>query len=208
MPDENLSSCGHTHGVKLRPKQQNNNKRAGFPESVFCLGNGVSSVEACFSTALEIEEVLSGARDDQLHVLVADVIKSFDTVDWSVLDCALGRLRLPHWFRKVYFANHSQVRLRFKFTAGMAEPWCRDGGIPQGCPLSMVVVALYVPWCWRLEGMPLVAPLLYADNLKCGSVCARALFGAARFTVQYGQDVSLGQCVIVGRVWGWETLVG
>ena len=50
---------------------------------------------------------------------------------------------LPDWFRKVYFSFHSQVRLRFKLAAGLGEPWCRDGGIPQGCPLSMVfIVAL------------------------------------------------------------------
>ena len=69
-----------------------------IPQSVFSLGNGGSSVEAWFSTALDIEEVLSGAGGDQLHVLVADVIKSFDTVDRSILDCALGRLGLPSWF--------------------------------------------------------------------------------------------------------------
>ena len=34
--------------------------------------------------------------------MVADVIKSFDTVDRSILDCALGRLGLPHWFRKAF----------------------------------------------------------------------------------------------------------
>ena len=67
--------------------------------SVFSLGNGLSSVEA----ALDKEEVLSGTGGDQLHVTVADVIKSFDTVDRSILDCALGRLGLPGWFRKVYF---------------------------------------------------------------------------------------------------------
>ena len=44
------------------------------------------------STALEI--VLSGACDDQLHVMVADVMKSFDTVDRSILGRALGRLGL------------------------------------------------------------------------------------------------------------------
>ena len=83
--------------------------------------------------------------DDQLHVMVADVIKSFDTVDRSILDCALGRLGLPDWFRRFYFPFHSQVRLRFKLATGLDEPWCRDGGIPQGCPLSMVfIVALYV----------------------------------------------------------------
>ena len=45
-----------------------------LPKSVFCLGNGLSSVEAWFSTALDIEEVLSGAGGDQLHVMVANVI--------------------------------------------------------------------------------------------------------------------------------------
>ena len=69
---------------------------------MYSTGNGLSSVEAWFSTALDIE-FLSGTSGDQLHVMVADVIKSFDAVDRSILDCALGRLGLPVWFRKVCF---------------------------------------------------------------------------------------------------------
>ena len=66
------------------------------------------------------------------------------------------------------------------------------GGIPQGCPLSMVfIVALCVPWWRHLEGMLFVVPLLYADNLKCSS----------RPTVQFvravGQDVALCKCVLL-----------
>ena len=169
-----------------------------LPKCVYSLGNGLSSVEAWFSTALDIEEVLSGIGGDQLHVMVADVIKSFDTVDRSILDCTLGRLGLPDWFRRVYFSFHSQVRLRFKLATGLGEPWCRDGGIPQGCPLSMVfIVALYVPWCRHLESLPDVKPQLYADNLKCSAVRPRALFESAYFTARYvrlvGQDVSPGK---------------
>ena len=115
--------------------------------------------------------------------MVADVIRSFDTVDRSILDCALGRLGLLAWFRRVYFSNHSQLRLRFKLAAGLGEPWCRGGGIPQGCPLSMVfTVALYVPWCRHLEALPDVKPQLYADNLKCSTERPGALFDAAWFT--------------------------
>ena len=173
-----------------------------MPKSVYSLGNGLSSVEAWFSTALDIEDVLSGTGGDQLHVLVADVITSFDTVDRSILDCTLGRLGLRDWFRKVYFSFHSQVRLRSKLAAGLGESWCRDGGIPQGCPLSMVfIVALYVPWCRRLESLPDVKPQLYADNLKCSAERPRAQFESARFTAQYvrsvGQDVSPGKCVLL-----------
>ena len=152
---------------------------------MFSLGNGLSSVEAWFSTALDIEEVLSGTGGDQLHVMVADVIKSFDTVDRSIMDCALGRLGLPDWFRKVYFSYHSQVRLRLSL----------------GCPLSVVfIVALYVPWCRHLEALPAVKPQLYADNLKCSAERPGAFFGSARFTAEYvravGQDVSPGKCVL------------
>ena len=136
------------------------------PRSVFSLGNDLSSVEAWFYAALDIEEVLSGTGGDQLHVMVADVIKSFDTVDHSILDCSLGRLGLPAWFVKVYFSFHDHVRLRFTLAAGLGESWCRGGGIPQGCPLGMVfIVALCVTWCWRLEAMPPIRPQLYADGL-------------------------------------------
>ena len=59
-----------------------------------------------------------------LHVILADVFQSFDTVDRSIHGCALDRLGLASWFRKVYFAFHSQVRLRFKLVVGLGEPWC------------------------------------------------------------------------------------
>ena len=88
------------------------------------LGNGLSSVEAWFSTALDIEVVLSRTGGNQLHVMVGDVVKSLDTVDRSIFDFALGRLGLPDRFRKVYFSLHRQVRLRFKLAAGLGEPWC------------------------------------------------------------------------------------
>ena len=131
--------------------------------------------------------------------MVADVVMSFDTVDRSILGCALRRLGWLPWFRKVYLVFHNQVRLRFKLAAGLGEPL--DGGIPQGCPLSMVfIVALCVSWC-RLESMPSIQPQLTADNLKCSSVCPNASLSAARFTVQYvrsvGQNVFSRNCVLL-----------
>ena len=50
-------------------------------ESVFIAGGGRGSVEAWYTSALDIEEVLTGATDSDVHLFVADVIKSFDTVD-------------------------------------------------------------------------------------------------------------------------------
>ena len=48
---------------------------------VFSAGGGRGSVEAWHATALDIEEVLTGAADSRVHLFVADIIKSFDTVN-------------------------------------------------------------------------------------------------------------------------------
>ena len=65
------------------------------PHSVFGAGGGRSSVEAWYTTALDIEELLCGVVDSDVHLFVADVIKSFDTVDRGILDKVLSSLGLP-----------------------------------------------------------------------------------------------------------------
>ena len=84
----------------------------------------------------------------------------------------------------------------------MGQSWTRDGGIPQGCPLSMMfIVALCLPWCWYLGAQEGVHPQLYADNLKCVSGDPGVLLRAARFTVGYvrlvGQEPAPRKCVLM-----------
>ena len=44
-------------------------------------------------------------------------VKSFDTVDRGISDCASSRLDLPGWLRRTYFWYHAHVRLRSKLAA-------------------------------------------------------------------------------------------
>ena len=75
------------------------------------------------------------------------MLSSLLTLSIGFLDGVLSSLGLPSWFRHAYFEYHVHVRLRFRLASGLGEPWTRDGGIPQGCPLSMmVIVDLYLPW--------------------------------------------------------------
>ena len=58
--------------------------RVGFNLGSLSLSlDGRSSVEAWCTTALDIEEVFSGVADSDVHLFVADVVKSFDTLDWG-----------------------------------------------------------------------------------------------------------------------------
>ena len=176
--------------------------KSWVPDSVISAGGGRGSVEAWYTSSLDIEEVLSGAADSHVHLFVADVVKSFDTVDRCILDRVLSSLGLPGWFRHAYSEYHAHVRLRFKLASGLGEPWTRDGGIPQGCPLSMMfIVALYLPWCRCLAAQVGVQPQLYADNLKCLSRNPDLLLSAARFTTRYvrlvGQEPAPSKCVLL-----------
>ena len=177
--------------------------KSWVPESVFSAGGGRGSVEAWYTSALDIEEVLSGAADSHVHLFVADVVKSFDTVDRGILDRVLSSLGLPGWFRHAYyFEYHAHVRLRFKLASGLGQSWTRVGRIPQGCPLSMMfTVALYLPWCRYLAAHEGVQPQFFADNLKCVSRDLDLLLSAARFTTRYvrlvGQEPAPGKCVLL-----------
>ena len=176
--------------------------KSWVPDSVFSAGGGRGSVEAWKTSALDIEEVLSGAADSHVHLFVADVVKSFDTVDRGILDRVLSSLGLPGWFRHAYFEYHAHVRLRFMLASGFGQSWTRDGGIPQGCPLSMMfTVALYLPWCRYLSAQAGIRPQLYADNLKCLSDNPDLLLHAARFTTNYvrwvGQEPAPSKCVLL-----------
>ena len=60
--------------------------RSWVPDSVFSAWGGRGSVEAWYTTALDIEKVLCGPTDSNVHSFVADVINPFDTADDGVLD--------------------------------------------------------------------------------------------------------------------------
>ena len=118
--------------------------RSWVPDSVFSVGSGRGSVEAWCTSALDIEEVLPGATDSDVHLFVADVIKSFDTVDRRVLDRVLSSLGLTGWFRHAYFEYHVHVRLRLKLASGLGEPWTRNGRDSSGLSLEYDVYCGFV----------------------------------------------------------------
>ena len=51
--------------------------------------------------------ILSGVVDSDIHLFVADVIKSCDTVARAILDRVLSSLGLPAFFRRASFEYHS-----------------------------------------------------------------------------------------------------
>ena len=79
----------------------------------FSLGSQIRSLVLVVVSGLGTPlRLISGIVDSDIHLFVADVIKSFDTVDRGILDKVLSSLGLPVWFRHAYFEYHSHDRLR------------------------------------------------------------------------------------------------
>ena len=68
-------------GAAARMGQLEDWFRSWVPDSVFSAGGGRSSVEAWYTTALDIEEVLSGLLILIFTFLLLMLVQSFDTVD-------------------------------------------------------------------------------------------------------------------------------
>ena len=177
--------------------------RSWVSDSVFSAGGGRGSVEAWYTSSLDIEEVLAGDADSHVHLFVADVRKSFDTVDpeyFGSLSCVV--LGFLAGFAMLILSTMLMSSCGLSWRLALVRPWTRDGGIPQGCPLSMMfIVALYLPWCRYLAAHGGVRPQLYADNLKCVSQDPDLLLSAARFTTGYvrlvGQELAPSKCALL-----------
>ena len=125
--------------------------RSSVPGCVFSAGGGCSSVEAWYSTALDIEEVLSGAADSDVHLFAADVVKSFDTVDRDILDRVLSILGLPGWYRHATFGIMLVLEFGLSFRPAFRKPGTERRA-------SHRDVLLACPWCRVLESVPWVIP--------------------------------------------------
>ena len=74
-----------------------------------------------------------------MHVKVADVINSLRLTGphcialWDVLVCPLGSRRFIPLIMISFGSGLNWRRV-------LGESWCRDGGIPQSCPLRKVFI--------------------------------------------------------------------
>ena len=80
---------------------------------------------------------MSGVGGDQLHVVVADVVKSFDTSDRAILDCAPGRLG-----RLLGFGRFT-LRIIVRSVSGLS--WPRAWG-SRGVVMAVYLRAVRLAW--------------------------------------------------------------
>ena len=95
-----------------------------------------------------------------------DLYKCFDQIVPQVLWVVMGMSGFPLAAWTAYVQFHAQLQARFALGEHVGEAVSRPTSIPQGDPLSMVLLSfLCAPWLEKMAALGLLAYLL-ADDLK------------------------------------------
>ena len=104
--------------------------------------------------------------DQQYCGGVADVMKFFDQLRRDLIYLILRYAGLPEKILQPYSLFLDHLTLYNSVAGGLGTPHQRLCGIPQGCPMSMMVVALIMrPWAMLMHSCGVLCYLLADDVL-------------------------------------------
>ena len=124
---------------------------------------GSSAAEAWYSTAIDKEyanatqQIFSGAS--------FDIHKCFDQLLRMLIYFVAMLAGCPTRILTAYFAYLESCYVHYSIAGHIGKAHRRPCGIPQGCPLSMMLVALLMrPWVQEMKAMN-ISPRTLADDL-------------------------------------------
>ena len=124
---------------------------------------GVGAEEAWYSTAIDLE--LCMVKGISMVGGALDLFKCFDQVLRPLLYAVLQIAGLPEPILVAYRNYQEQMVIYNSFNGAIGEPHRHPAGIPQGCPFSMVFIALLLrPWSLQISQFGALARTL-ADDL-------------------------------------------
>ena len=124
---------------------------------------GRGATDAAYHTALVIENC--NLRGEDFTGGAADIYKCFDQIDRTLLHNVLEAAGMPQAVLKPYQSFLEELEVYNTVAGGLGQPYKRPTSIPQGDPMSMMVVALLTrPWIIQMRRAA-VEPRVLADDL-------------------------------------------
>ena len=151
---------------------------------------GVGASEAWYVTALEVEA--ARLSDVALVGGALDLYKCFDQILRPLMYVVLAIAGLPPALLTAYINFQENMCVYNNMSGALGLPHQHPCGIPQGCPLSMVFISLYMR-AWLVQMMKLqTLPRTLADDLLLITKGSRALHlfqSAFSRTIQHLQEL-------------------
>ena len=105
----------------------------------------------------------------------ADIYKCFDQILRPLVRKSLKEAGMPERVADTYIKFLKNLKVSNTVAGGLGEPYGRPASIPQGGPMSMMVVAILLrPWILQMRQLA-VQPRILADDLQIISTGTRHL---------------------------------
>ena len=99
-----------------------------------------------------------------------DIVKCFDQIDRDLLLDIAQKAGMPTPVLNTHRAFMDQLCIHNTTAGGVCAPCARECGIPQGCPMSMMVTSMMLaPWIHRMEAMGIDPQSLSRRFAHCSS---------------------------------------
>ncbi|CAE8623234.1 unnamed protein product [Polarella glacialis] len=165
-------------------------------EAQFAYRSGRSPLEPLWHLSLQIESSL--LEDKPLYGISFDYSKCFDNIPHNILLNLVGSMGMASRILRPVTGMYKQLRRRFKVAGGIGKEFSSTNGIPQGCPVSVVLLnALLSVWTQSVENeIPEACPSAFADDTGATVSSRGALQKVADLTKEFadltGQTLSTG----------------
>jgi hypothetical protein len=134
----------------------------------FAGGPGASAEDAWWLTALSVE--YCKVKKKIFTAGIADMLKCFDQIIRPLLKAVLLMAGMPKAVVDAYMRYHDQVFIYNALAGGFGKPYKKRCSIPQGCPFSMMFIALLMlPWVCMSTAMGL-QPRVLADDIMLSTI--------------------------------------
>ena len=101
---------------------------------------------------------------------IADILKCFDQIIRPLLEAVLLLAGMPAKIVSAYMRYHDSVSVYNSLAGGYGKAYKKRCSIPQGCPFSMMFIALLMlPWVVMCNSMGL-QPRVLADDIMLSTV--------------------------------------
>ena len=124
---------------------------------------------------------------------MADIAKFFDQIRRPLIYKLAEAAGMPPKVLRAYRGYLETLNHYNALAGGIGKPYRKKCGIPQGCPFSMVMVALIMrPWIALMRAIPGVECYILADDvlvLAEGADMAGRLRDALNTTHEYPNDM-------------------
>ena len=186
---------------RLRSLEVLEHLKSQMPAQVAATAGRVSADQIAAYSAYIIEQ--AEHNDKSVCGLIIDLIKCYNTVPWHPCQILFQHLGIPEEYVRPFFQFLTHLERSFQINEHCGRPINCSTGIPEGCAMSVAVMAALSWWCYAVLNTlhPNTDTICYADNWGILTNTTDELFDGSTTVFRFVNALKMQ--VSIPKSWFW-----